>query len=349
LKFEETKQWPPELVSRSPRRETVEVYRNKTVKLAVEARDRNADDRLRYTWTADGEHLAGRGPQIEHRPAQSGRVTVTVDDGRGGVISESWQIAVQNRKPTLSVTPTQTIGLVLGQQQIFKAEVSDPDGDPVSTTFRLAGEQVATGRSYTFAPDHSGNYTLEVVATDPGGATQTLNRRIRVSPPPTPKRVASAPKPKPEVAPAPRPAPKVAATPEPKPELKVAAVPKPAPPKPPELPPGERWRAGVSTALQEYEAALEQKDMKRLERIWIFSPGSIYRTRWESKFRRPDPLDISIEIRSMEKEANNQVTVLFQQRESSSTRTRTYAYKAVLLERKTTGEWQIIENRLQKK
>jgi tetratricopeptide (TPR) repeat protein len=35
LKFEETKQWPPELVSRSPRRETVEVYRNKTVKLAV--------------------------------------------------------------------------------------------------------------------------------------------------------------------------------------------------------------------------------------------------------------------------------------------------------------------------
>ncbi len=64
------------------------------------------------------------------------------------------------------------------------------------------------------------------------------------------------------------------------------AAPMPAPLTEPDLPSAEHWRRGVSAALEAYEAALERKDMKRLERVWVFSPGSIYRTRWESKFRR---------------------------------------------------------------
>jgi hypothetical protein len=144
-------------------------------------------------------------------------------------------------------------------------------------------------------------------------------------------------------------APSASADPARKPAMSFPAAPMPAPPTKAELPPGERWRAGVNAAFAAYETALERKDMKHLERVWTFFPGSIYRVRWESKFRRPEPLDVSIDIRSMEKDANDQVIVRFEQTESSPVRTRTYAYKAVLLERKSTGEWQMIENRLQKR
>lgn len=126
------------------------------------------------------------------------------------------------------------------------------------------------------------------------------------------------------------------------------AAPMPSPLTKAELPSAEHWRTGVKKTLEAYEAALEQKDMARLERIWLFYPGSIYRIRWESKFRRPEPLDISIDVLSIEKGANDQVTVRYQQKESSPARSRTYAYKAVLLRRESTGEWQMIENRLQK-
>lgn len=144
-------------------------------------------------------------------------------------------------------------------------------------------------------------------------------------------------------------APSASADPARKPARSYPAAPMPSPVTEPELPSGDQWRTGVNAAFAAYETALEQKDMRGLERVWVFFPGSIYRVRWESKFRRPEPLDISIDIRSMEKDANDQVIVHFDQKEASPARTRTYAYKAVLMERKSTGEWQMIENRLQKR
>jgi hypothetical protein len=117
-------------------------------------------------------------------------------------------------------------------------------------------------------------------------------------------------------------APSASADPARKPARSFPAAPMPAPVTEPELPPGDHWRTGMNAAFEAYETALERKDMKGLERVWVFFPGSIYRVRWESKFRRPEP---------------------------SPARTRTYAYKAVLLERKSTGEWQMVENRLQKR
>ena len=48
-------------------------------------------------------------------------------------------------------------------------------------------------------------------------------------------------------------------------------------------------------------------------------------------------------------DGNVQATVVFQQTESSSARTRVYTYEAVLRERSSTGEWQILENRIIKR
>jgi hypothetical protein len=110
----------------------------------------------------------------------------------------------------------------------------------------------------------------------------------------------------------------------------------------------EGWKVGVYAALQEYEAALDQKDMDRLARVWIFKPGSIYKKRWESKFKKPAPLEVSVDVRKVNRKGDHQATVVYDQTESSSGRTRTYAYKAILMERTSTGEWQIVENRIQK-
>jgi hypothetical protein len=339
--FQGNKPRPPKIESRTPKRETVEVFRNRSVKLAVAAVDPNAGDRLRYTWKLDGEWMDATGPEIEFQPEGSGSVAVTVDDGRGGTDTTSWQVVLKNRKPTLSVSPVkQSVSLTPGKSQTFGATVKDPDGDAVSTEFVLDGQRVASGSSYTFSADAPGEHTLEVIATDAGGATTKLTRRVRVSREPV---IAAAPATKRAAPPTTRVAP-----PPQKPPAEIVVAAK-APPKTLEAPPSvQGWEAGVYAALQEYESALDQKDMDRLARVWIFKPGSIYKKRWESKFKKPAPLEVSVDVRKVNREGDHQASVVYDQTESAGGRTRTYAYKAVLMERTSTGEWQIVENRIQK-
>jgi serine/threonine protein kinase len=325
--FQGSKPRPPEIVARTPKRDRVQVFRNRSVKLAVEARDPNPGDRLRYAWKVDGTRLEQEGPEIEYRPQASGQVAVVVDDGRGGSATATWDVVVENRRPTLSVSPTsQRVALTLGQTQEFQATVRDPDGDPVVTEFLLDGRSVGTGTAYTFSPTAPGDHTLQVIATDEAGARTKLTRTIAVATQVARRAPERIPEP-----PAPRPAPPVRKEPPPSPKPVVTG-----------------WEAGVHAALEEYEAALEQKDMDRLARVWVFKPGSMYKRRWESKFRKPDPLEVQVDIRKVDREGDHKATVLFEQTESSAGRTRTYAYRAVLIERTSTGEWQIIDNHIER-
>ena len=179
--FEQNRQRPPVLVSRRPRRELVEVGRNRSVSLAVEAQDPNRDDTLGYTWSFEGEALDAMGAELELHAERSGTLDVLVADGRGGEVSASWRIEVLNSEPTLSLAPDASpLILVVGYPQTLEARVSDPDGDPVSTIFRIDGQEVFEGRAYDFAPESPGTHQLEVVATDAGGAEVVLTRRIEV-------------------------------------------------------------------------------------------------------------------------------------------------------------------------
>jgi hypothetical protein len=288
---------------------------------------------------------------------------VTVSDGRGGAFRESWEIIVKNREPELTLVPaSQVITLTEGAQQTFKATSSDPDGDPVSTRFRLDGEEVESGPTYRFSAGRPGSYQLEVVAEDAAGGETVLSRSIRVSE--APRRVAKVePPPRP-----PEPAPKLR-LPEPEPKLRLPEpeaklrppepapkprLPEPAPklrlpePEPKPRPQGSDWRTGVNRTFQRYEAALEQKDIQHLEDVWLLPPDSMYRQRWIRKFARPEPLEIDIDLRSMDPADKNgeRVVVVYAQKESSQSRSRTYTYRAVLLKRKTTNDWQIIDNSL---
>jgi hypothetical protein len=320
-KYLATKQWDPELVSRKPERQVVEERRNSTVGLEVEARDRNKDP-LVYAWTFDGQPLESTGPHLDLLVERSGTAMVRVSDGHGGSLTESWEIHAKNTPPVVEVSPGgKTIALEPGQKARITAKTSDPDGDPVQTAFRLDGRPVGEGASYEFSSDKPGTYRLEVVGTDAAGARTVVARSIRVKAPPV---VAAVPKPAPPAPPPPAAKPR----PEPKP------APKPAPP-----PAKEGWRV----ALQRYEAALEDKNMKQLQSVWLLPQGSPYRMRWENKFSRNTPIDIDVHIRKVNEQGKDRVIVIFDQTESQGGRTRTYTYQAVLLKRETTDDWQIID------
>ncbi|MCI0633913.1 MAG: hypothetical protein L0206_08380, partial [Actinobacteria bacterium] len=110
--------------------------------------------------------------------------------------------------------------------------------------------------------------------------------------------------------------------------------------------PEDPTTTGVQRALARYASCLEKKDEKCLRDVWILADNSLYLRRWRSQFKRSDPLEVSIDLESLEKRGN-QVTVIFAQNESwSSQAPKSYTYKAVLVERKSTKDWQMIDNQL---
>jgi len=317
--FIETKPRPPELVKRTPQRDRVEVYRNQSQRFIIEAKDANRGDRLRYTWSFDGRPVQLSGPDVEFTPETDGTIQVTVSDGRDS-FTESWELVLKNRKPKLSVEPrNSSIGLTVGQSQSFNATANDPDGEKVELAFVLDGRKVAGGSSYRFTADKAANHRLEIVASDASGAKTVLTKEIRVSSiPVVAKKTTTAP-----------------------------STPLPPAPAPPAPAPADQpaWKTGVLTTLGEYERALEAKDMRRLEQVWLLPSDSLYRMRWESKFSREESLDVGIDVRSMERRGD-QVSVVFDQTEASPTKTRTWRYEALLVPR--GSNWQIVENKLQK-
>ena len=317
--FLASKPYPPELVKRTPQREKLEIHRNQSQKFLIEARDRNRNDRLTYAWTFQGSPVRSPGTELTLEPQESGEVTVTVSDGRDS-FTEHWQVEVKNRKPKLSLTPTsRSIALAVGQSKEFRASFSDPDGDPVSAVFLLDGREVTRGERYRFAARKVGAHKLEVVAEDSAGARTVLARTISVAkaaPPPPP---VTRPPPPPPV--------------------------RPPPPPPDNRPPPAQWEAGVRSALTSYEQALNAKSMRELEQVWLLPADSLYRLRWKSKFDRAEALDVSVEILSMDKKGE-QVTVVFNQREATPSKTRTWKYEAILGLR--GGDWQIMENKLKR-
>ncbi len=306
-------QKPPEIVRRTPEPERVEVGKRAKVVFSVEAKDPNAEDRLAYAWSLDGEPLAAKGASLELRPERGGRVTVSVTDGHGASPSASWTIVLANQAPTLTLQPAgESVSVAEGEKQGFRAKASDPDGGEVSIVFRLDGKQVASGPLYEFTASQPGTHELLVVATDAGGEARSVRRRIEV-----PARVARVSPP--------------------------TTIPHEPPPDDPTDP-----TQGVHRALARYESCLESKKMECLTNVWItlLQPEyKLYRFRFEKLFRDDRPLEVSIALQSVEPDGD-QVTVVFEQSESSWASQEPKRYRAVLRKRKTTNEWQMTENKL---
>src|SRR6185295_4291883 len=99
-------------------------------------------DPITYGWTATGGTVDGTGPQVRWPIANlmpgNYTITVRVDDGRGGNATCSANAAVAprpNRPPTVSLAPDRPSVLV-GERDRFTATAMDPDGDPLTYTWR---------------------------------------------------------------------------------------------------------------------------------------------------------------------------------------------------------------------
>jgi hypothetical protein len=309
--WERTRPRPPELVKRTPQRDRVELNKRETRSFAVEARDPNGDP-LNYAWTFDGQPLPERGTEVAWTALDSGTLSVRVDDGAagGGDLVESWELVVLNRAPRLSVQPSQrTVSMKVGESKTFVSDANDPDGETVTTEFHLDGRVVSRSDRYTFRADRKGTHKLEVVAKDEAGKRSVARRTIEVG------------------------------------TVQTAAVRPPTPPPPPPpatgLPaslPG--WRGDVVEALRRYEEALESHDIGDLERVLLMGSNSPVRSFYERKFQRGEPHEVAVKLKGEIQGDGKTATVDFDQTERSASRTRTYRYRAHMIQR-SGGDWQI--------
>jgi outer membrane protein OmpA-like peptidoglycan-associated protein len=114
-----------------------------------------------------------------------------VDDGRGGSASSSVAVNVEpkpNHPPTITCSADRS-SVFAGEKVHITTNASDPDGDPLTYSWRAnAGQVVGSGAAVDFdtsglAP---GNYTVTVRVDDGRGGAADCSSTVEVKPVPPP-------------------------------------------------------------------------------------------------------------------------------------------------------------------
>jgi outer membrane protein OmpA-like peptidoglycan-associated protein len=153
------------------------------------------NDPLTYTWSSTGGKVDGNGPQVRwlsaSTPLGSYTITAKVDDGRGGFASSSVAVRVEpkpNHPPTITCSADRS-SVFAGEKVHITTIASDPDGDPLTYTWRAnAGQVVGNGAAVDFdttglAP---GNYTVTARVDDGRGGAADCSSTVEVKPVPPP-------------------------------------------------------------------------------------------------------------------------------------------------------------------
>jgi PKD repeat protein len=139
---------------------------------------------LTYAWDLDGDaqfdDATGASTTHTYEGAFAGQVGVKVtnSDGRFNVAYSPIEVTEVNQPPKITTISPTTSGVTVevGSSQTFTAEADDPDGDPVTLTWLVNGDEAGTGGSSTFdaTADNAGLNWVEVKAADgqtTGGST----------------------------------------------------------------------------------------------------------------------------------------------------------------------------------
>jgi outer membrane protein OmpA-like peptidoglycan-associated protein len=148
---------------------------------------------LSYSWSATGGKIEGNGPYArwDSTGAAPGahKLTVRVDNGRGGTSSCSMDVNVErppNRPPTISCSTDRT-PIVQGESTGITADASDPDNDPLTysysaTSGRIAGSGAKVQFDSTGLP--AGSYAVKCSVDDGRGGTADASTNVVVQAPP---------------------------------------------------------------------------------------------------------------------------------------------------------------------
>jgi outer membrane protein OmpA-like peptidoglycan-associated protein len=153
------------------------------------------NDTLNYVWTANAGAVDGTGAQVRWNyaglAAATYTVTARVDDGRGGTTTCSADIRVgprRNRPPTMSCSAHPS-PVHPGDRVHIAATASDPDGDPLTYTWKANGGQIV-GSGAEVDLDTAGvapaRYTVTGRVDDGRGGAADCTAELSVEPAPPP-------------------------------------------------------------------------------------------------------------------------------------------------------------------
>jgi outer membrane protein OmpA-like peptidoglycan-associated protein len=153
------------------------------------------NDPLTYTWSSTCGKVDGDGPQVRWLsagvPVGTCVITAKVDDGRGGAASSSVNVRVEpkpNRPPTITCSADRT-SVFAGERVHITTNASDPDGDPLTYTWRTNGGQiVGSGAAVDLDTTNlaPGSYTVTVRVDDGRGGAADCSSTIEVKAVPPP-------------------------------------------------------------------------------------------------------------------------------------------------------------------
>lgn len=140
---------------------------------------------LTYAWDMDGDgqfdDATGSTPSFTYSSGFTGLVGLRVvnSSGHSNLAYALITITEVNQPPTfVSLTPANNdlVELVIGNAQTFQADVTDPNGDPVTITWLVNGSPAGNGVNFTFnaTAGNAGVNTVKVQASDNhplGGST----------------------------------------------------------------------------------------------------------------------------------------------------------------------------------
>jgi alpha-tubulin suppressor-like RCC1 family protein len=143
-----------------------------------------------YAWDLDGDgefdDATGVQPTATF-PRDASRVIgvrVTNNLGLSAVAYSHVSTSGGNRHPVIdAASPATTVTVLTGSSTPFSVTASDGDGDALSYTWSVDGDEVATSASFTYAPTATqiGAHTVTVVVSDGDGASAIYAWRIRVT------------------------------------------------------------------------------------------------------------------------------------------------------------------------
>jgi hypothetical protein len=124
----------------------------------------------------------------------SATVTVSVDDGRGGTGSITFNVSVQQPNQPPAIQPIQDQTLAVGEQRDVPYAASDPDGDPLQNPVAVSSDGGIVGASSPslgvvhLVANAPGSATITVSVDDGRGGTGSITFNVSVeqpAPPPT--------------------------------------------------------------------------------------------------------------------------------------------------------------------
>lgn len=163
-----------------------------TCSIICEAGDPDGDE-LTYTWTADQGDIYGDGRSVKWgAPEAEGlfRVSVKIDDGRGGTAEQSISLRVKpNYAPEIQSLVSSPEWAEPGTSTYISCVATDLDGDEVSYEWESPhGELFGQGDSVSWlAPEKPGSYVVTVRVRDAFGGETGRSVLINVSPADAPK------------------------------------------------------------------------------------------------------------------------------------------------------------------